>query len=204
MKSALFIAKHTFRGEEIAVDDDVLITAWLVEGLYNVFKGEFSPKATNKCVYPLFVMTGFLLFSVLCGLRKIQCHSHFLSCPPLVLLIAPVLFVFGPLGSLLYERIRPLFCSVPLQTNEETLEYARATVLHSRLNCTLVIREGNLLVFGSIFSIRENKAGRVFCPCQRKQRRYLGIICGHALGHKRCFVMEINNYVGVIGAQARC
>lgn len=51
---------------------------------------------------------------------------YFASSPLYVLLvIALVLFVFGPLGSLLYRRIHPLSRSVlrgpvPLQTNEET------------------------------------------------------------------------------------
>lgn len=59
---------------------------------------------------------------------------YFVSSPLYSVLIALVLFVFGPQGSLLYKRIQPLSRSVlpgpvPLQTNEETRAYARTTTL---------------------------------------------------------------------------
>lgn len=85
---------------------------------------------------------------------------YFLSSPLFVLLIAVVLFVFGPLGSLLYERIHPLSVlqgPVPLQTNEETLGYARTTSLTVNtaelhfLSAQVAQQEAENLVICSIF-----------------------------------------------------
>lgn len=70
---------------------------------------------------------------------------YFLSSPLSVLLVALVRFVFGPLGSLLYERIHPLSRSVlqgpvPLQTNEETQAYARSTPLTEKNSGSALFR----------------------------------------------------------------
>lgn len=113
-----------------------------------------------------------------------QSHFPFLSSPLSVLLVALVRFVFGPLGSLLYERIHPLSRSVlqgpvPLQTNEETQAYARSTRLTVKNSGSALFRWLRLH-----HSMRRIKWSAVYlCAC-----RFLFLFIGH-VGF--CFPTEL-------------
>lgn len=127
----------------------------------------------------------------------------------------------GHRGSLLVERIQPLFqCRlqgpVSLQTNEETQAYARTATLTVKNNRAALfghiveqqqVENWEMLVHLDYYLIVESLTMLIYIYIESLSVRWccsLWIILGPALQHNTCFVMEIDNNECVINSWDRC